>query len=92
MANHKSAIKRHKQSLKRRDHNRGRRSEVRTAIKAALAAAAEGKSTEALALAKQAESKISSAGKRYLYHPANARRKISRLISAVNAKASAKQA
>lgn len=85
MANHKSAIKRHRQSEKRRDRNRSRRSEVRTAIKDAVAAVAAGKTTDAKELGRKAESIIASAAKRNLYHKANASRKISRLMKAINA-------
>ncbi|MFM1849125.1 MAG: Ribosomal protein, partial [Pseudomonadota bacterium] len=42
MANHKSAIKRHRQSLKRRDRNRDARAAVRTAIKKVRALVAAG--------------------------------------------------
>ena len=42
MANHKSALKRIRQNEKRRLRNRSARSEIRTTIKSALAAATEG--------------------------------------------------
>lgn len=84
MANHKSAIKRHRQSIKRRDHNRGRRAEVRTALKKAAAAAA-GNQADAKTLARQAESAMAKASKRGLFHKKTVARKISRLASSVNA-------
>lgn len=83
MANHKSAIKRHRQSLKRRDANRSRRGEVRTAIKKAAAAAAAGNTEEAKKLARQAESAMSKATKRGLFHKKTLARKIGRLASSV---------
>jgi small subunit ribosomal protein S20 len=84
MANHKSAIKRHRQSLVRRDSNRIRKAAVRTAIKKAIAAAAEGKKDEAAVLAKSAESMLAKATKRGLYHKATMSRKVSRLSLLVN--------
>ncbi len=82
MANHKSAIKRNRQNIKRREHNRGRRAEVRTALKKASAAvAAGGNSDEAKKLAREAESLMSKASKKGLFHKATLARKISRLAS-----------
>jgi small subunit ribosomal protein S20 len=85
MANHKSAIKRHRQSLKRRDSNRSRRAEVRTALKKAATAATAGNETEAKTLAQQAESAMSKATKRGLFHKKTLARKISRLASSISA-------
>lgn len=79
MANHKSAIKRHRQSLKKRDRNRSAKSSVRSALKKAEVAAASGNSTEALELARKAESLMASACSKGLYHKATVARKISRL-------------
>ena len=42
MAAHKSALKKHRQDLKRRDRNRWHRSRLRTAVKKARQAAASG--------------------------------------------------
>lgn len=85
MANHKSAIKRHRQSIKRRDHNRSRRAEVRTALKKAAVAAASGNQADAKTLARQAESAMAKASKRGLFHKKTLARKISRLASSVSA-------
>ena len=79
MANHKSAIKRHRQSLKRRDRNRSTKSSVRSALKKAEVAASSGNSTEALELAKKAEALMASSCSKGLYHKATVARKISRL-------------
>ena len=84
MANHKSAIKRHRQSLKLRDHNRSRRAEVRTALKKATAATEAGNETEAKTLARQAESVMAKASKRGLFHKKTLARKVSRLASSVS--------
>ena len=89
MANHKSAIKRHRQSLKRRDANRSARSSIRTAIKNAREAAVSGDKTKASELMRVAQKAIARASAKGLYHQRNARRKISRLASAV-AKTAAK--
>ena len=79
MANHKSAIKRHRQSIKRRDNNRLKKTAVRTAFKKALAASAEGKIDEAKALTRTAESLMAKATKKGMFHPATLSRKVSRL-------------
>ena len=79
MANHKSAIKRHRQSLKRRDRNRSTKSAVRSALKKAEAAATTGSTPEATELARKAESLMASACSKGLYHKATVARKISRL-------------
>lgn len=81
MANHKSAIKRHRQSLKRRDANRSARAAVRTALKSASAAAETGNKAEAQKLARVAESLMSKATKKGLFHKATLARKIGRLQS-----------
>lgn len=89
MANHKSAIKRHRQSLKRRDQNRSARSAIRTAIKNAREASTLGDGVKAAELLRIAQKAIARASAKGLYHQRNARRKISRLASAVSATAKA---
>ena len=84
MANHKSAIKRHRQSPKRRDSNRSAKAEVRTALKRASAAATSGDKVEAQKLARSAESLMSKASKKGLFHKATLARKISRIQAQVN--------
>lgn len=83
MANHKSAIKRHRQSLKRRDRNRSTKSAVRSALKRAEAAAENGASPEATDLARKAEALMASACSKGLYHKATVARKISRIHSRI---------
>ncbi len=85
MANHKSAIKRHRQSLVRRSRNRSHRAEVRSALKAASTA----KGSEANQLAKSAESLMAKATKKGIFHKKTLARKISRLSKQV-AKSAAK--
>ena len=83
MANHKSAEKRHRQSLKRKARNRVTRSELRTL----LAKARESGNPDAF---KAAEKMIAKAAGRSILHKRNASRKISRLARAV-AKAKGKK-
>ena len=83
MANHKSAIKRHRQSLKRRDRNRDARANVRTAIKKVRSLVASGDENGAKASLVEAERAIAKASAKGLYHKKNAARKISRLASSV---------
>lgn len=84
MANHKSAIKRHKQSLQRAARNRAARTRVKNAIKdvrAAIQNKDKGVADTALTTAASVLSK--AAGKGAL-HWKKAARKISRLSRAVN--------
>ncbi|WP_291449485.1 30S ribosomal protein S20 [Desulfovibrio sp.] len=84
MANHKSAIKRHKQSLNRAARNRAARTRVKSAIKdvrAAIQGKDKGLADNALTLATSVLAK--AAGKGAL-HWKKAARKISRLARAVN--------
>lgn len=85
MANHKSAIKRHKQDLKRAMRNRARRTRVKNVIKD-VRAAIEGKD-KALAETSlcTANSVVAKAAGKGAIHWRKAARKISRLASAVNA-------
>lgn len=86
MANHKSALKRNRQSLMRRDRNRANRSKVKTAIKAVDTAIGEGgsveKAQEALVAAIPT---IHRAANKGAFHKRNASRKVSRLTKRVNA-------
>ena len=86
MANHKSAIKRHKQSLKSRDRNRLQKTAVRTIVKETRLAAEAGEKAKALELLQAAERLITKSAGKGLYHPRNASRKVSRLAGFVNSK------
>lgn len=72
MANHKSAVKRHKQSEKRNDRNRAAKAKTRTLTKAAVAS---GSKTD-ISAAESAIAKIAAKG---IIHKKNAARKISRM-------------
>lgn len=84
MANHKSAIKRHKQSLKRAARNRSQRTRVKNVIKDTRAAIfGEDKDLAGSALRK-ADSVLGKAVTKGAIHWKTAARKISRLAKSVN--------
>lgn len=82
MANHKSAAKRARQTVKRNEVNRARRSKVRSLAKAVEIAAAKDVSGAKTAL-KVAESALARAAGRGTLHKKTAARKISRLAKRV---------
>jgi small subunit ribosomal protein S20 len=79
MPNTPSAIKRLKQSQKRRLRNRIAKKLIKTYSKRALAAAAEGKLEQAESDFRIATAKIDRAGVRRVIHPNTARRRKSKL-------------
>ena len=84
MANHKSAIKRHKQSQARRMRNRINKSKMSTVVRRveeALVAGVEDAAQEALKIAIPVIQKTAGKG---TIHKKTASRKISRLTSRVN--------
>jgi len=83
MANHRSAEKRHRQSLKRRARNKHRRSTVRNAVREARRAAAAGEEG-AQAKVTVAERLLRRAASRGVLHPRTAQRTVSRLRRAAN--------
>lgn len=84
LANHTSAIKRHKQSLKRAARNRSARTRIKNVVKAVRLAVLEQNSEAAAAALSTANSVLDKyAGK--AVHWKNAARKMSRLAKAVNA-------
>lgn len=83
MARIKSAIKRHKQSLKRRARNRHVRSSVKTVIKEVRTALETKGPEEAREVLSKATSVISRAGSKGVLHKKNVARKVSRLARAV---------
>lgn len=84
MANHRSAIKRHRQSEKRKVRNITVKSAVRTAVKKVKDALTGGKIEEAKAGLKGAIVALDRAVSKGVLHRRNASRKVSRLTSAVN--------
>ncbi len=84
MANHKSALKRHRQSLKLRARNRVMKTKIKNSIKA-VREAVDQKNKDAAELAlKQATSTLDKAATKKVIHWRNAARRISRLNIAVN--------
>lgn len=79
MANHASAIKRHRQSLVRRERNQQVRSAVRTAVKKLRGAVSQGNKDQAKALFRETERVIARAVGKGLLHKNNGSRKIRRL-------------
>lgn len=90
MANHASAAKRHRQSIRRRDRNREAKLALRVAVKKARAAIESGDAASAKKLLVEAERALSRAANKGTVHRKNAARRIGRLAHAA-AKASAKK-
>jgi small subunit ribosomal protein S20 len=84
VANHKSAIKRARQSQERRLRNRMVKTRVKNATKAVRSAVAENASDATLHF-KAAQSTIAKAAKKGVIHKRTAARKISRLARQLNA-------
>ncbi|GAB1408878.1 30S ribosomal protein S20 [Desulfovibrionales bacterium] len=84
MANHKSALKRHRQSLKNRERNKMMKTRVKNVVKA-VHMAIETKDPEAIAAAlRTATAVLDKAASKKVLHRRNAARRISRLAQAVN--------
>jgi small subunit ribosomal protein S20 len=83
VATHKSAVKRARQSLRRRARNRNLRSAMRSAVKQARATIAAGGEGAAAAL-KQAESLLRRAASSGLIPEQRASRQVSRLAKSAN--------
>ena len=81
MANHKSAIKRHKQSVKRAARNRTVKNVVKS-VRAAIKADDQAAATQLLSTATSSLDKAATKG---VIHWKKAARKISRLAKALNA-------
>ena len=91
MANHKSALKRDRQSQQRRLRNRNNRTQVKNAIRKineAVAAQSQSEAQEALRFAIPVIDKAAGKG---AIHKKNASRKVSRLTRKVNALQNAAQ-
>ncbi len=88
MANHRSALKRHRQSEKRRIRNTSIRSAIKTTTRNVREAISGGDAGKASATLKIAISSLDGAVSKGVLHRNNAARKISRLTTAVNAVAS----
>ena len=84
MANNKSAIKRWHQSLKRRDRNRSRRSEARSAIRRVRDAVEDGDTQAAQTALGEAYSTLDRAAKTGAIHTGKADRQKRRLAALVS--------
>lgn len=92
MANHKSALKRNRQSQVRRERNRMNRTKVKTVIKKIDAAmGAEGSVEKAQEALKAAVPVIERAAVKGAFHKKTAARKVSRLTKRVNSFAKSKE-
>lgn len=80
MANHKSALKRMRQSEKRRIHNRIFRTRTRTLVKKARKQIEKGTLDEAREATRQAVKDLDMAASRGVIHKRNAARRKSRLM------------
>lgn len=80
MPNHKSAIKRMRQSVKRREYNRTYITRSRNFVKRARAAIQDGKVKEAEAKVREAIRDLDKAASRGIIHKRNAARRKSRLM------------
>ena len=85
MANHTSAIKRHKQSIKRNARNRAARTRVKNVVKDVRAAIQNKDKEEALKALQVATSSLDKIAGKGVIHWKKAARKVSRLAKAVNA-------
>ncbi|HVN71760.1 MAG TPA: 30S ribosomal protein S20 [Desulfomonilia bacterium] len=88
MANHASALKRQRQSEKRRLRNRGHKSAINTTIKKIFGSLNEKESDKARELYREAVARLDSAVSKGALHRKTASRKISRLTKMVNAQLS----
>jgi len=88
LANHKSAKKRARQTLKRTERNRSTRSRVKSAVKSARSALAAGDAGEAETALKTAESVLRRAASKGVIPKKRASRCVSRLAKSQNRLAS----
>lgn len=84
MANHKSSVKRTRQTIKKQAHNHGQKKEVSTFEKKLRKAIAEKTTDMALSLLKVFSKKINTAAQKGLFHKNKVARKVSRLAKQVN--------
>jgi len=89
LANHKSALKRHKQSEKRRARNASIKSNLKSAVKKVTEAMNAGNAEAARSNLKTATSLLDGAVSKGVLHKNNAARRVSRLTKAVNSSAKA---
>ena len=91
MAHSLSAIKRHRQSLRRRERNKTRITAARSSVREARELIAAGSQEEAQEAVRSASSVLDRAARRGVLHPNNAARRKSRLLLKYNAAIAAVQ-
>ncbi|MES9995105.1 30S ribosomal protein S20 [Desulfovibrio aminophilus] len=84
MANHESALKRHRQSLKRRDRNRSVKTRIKNVVKKVHDALESKDKEQAQAALNLASSTLDKAASKKVIHARNAARRIARLQQALN--------
>jgi small subunit ribosomal protein S20 len=89
LANHKSALKRARQNVVRRERNRANKTRVKTAVKKVRTDAAAGAMDAIPADLQAAQSIIDKASKKGVIHRRTAARKIARLMRLANRTAAA---
>ncbi len=85
MANHKSALKRIRQTAKRTEHNRAIRSRARTFVKKARVAIDGGNAQSAEEATRLAIQELDKTASKGVIHKRNAARRKSRLMKQLNA-------
>lgn len=85
MANHKSAEKRARQDVKRREYNKSIKSRVKTSVKSVLASVNDKNGEAAQARLADTIKVIDKAAAKNVFHKNAAARKVSRLTKKVNA-------
>ena len=85
LATHKSAEKRDRQSVNRRERNIAARSAIKTKVKSVLSALESKSKENSEGALKSASPALAKAGVKGIIHKKNASRKISRLTKKVNA-------
>lgn len=84
MAHSLSAIKRHRQSLRRRERNQGRITEARSAVRRAREAIAAGSADDAREAVRAAASVLDRAARKRILHANNASRRKARIMRQLN--------
>lgn len=82
MANHKSALKRHRQSVKRRASNRADKSSIFTLTKKLISAEGDDKTS----VLKAVQSQIAKAARKNILNKKQAAKRVSKLMKMANAK------
>jgi small subunit ribosomal protein S20 len=84
LANHKSAVKRHRQSLVRNLRNRMAKTRIKNSVKAVQTAIEEKDAAKATEAMKEVTSVMDKAARKKVIHWRQAQRRVSRLQQAVN--------